>query len=256
MLKQLEATQYLETQITGLSRPAQLRCGAAGNEIDVITKFKSSVRNREVSLGTEFICSMIARDLGLTTPQPYAVNISKEFAETVSGFPGDLMRRSLGLNFGSEFLADYSVLQPDTQLPQSLHGQAGEIFAFDILIQNYDRQTSNPNLLFNRKKLVLIDHESAFSPILELKNCTFAALHLEIFYQHVLFGSLDKTATDYTHFTNNLEKLTTQRISAYIEAVPDEWKRESEAYRRIADYLNWAVTERKDLCARILELLG
>jgi hypothetical protein len=252
----LEAAQYLETQITGLSKPAQLRWGAAGEEIDVITKFKSSVRNREVSLSAEMICSRIARDLGLFTPTAYAVHISREFAESVAGFPGDLMRRSIGLNFGSEFLADYSVLEPNAPLPEALYNQAAQIFAFDVLIQNYDRQTSNPNLLFNSERLVLIDHESAFSPVLSMQEFGLDRLHYEVFYQHVLFPTLSKDATDYAPLTAKLEKLTKNKISAYIDALPDEWKQDGEAHRKIADYLNWMVAERKELCARIVELLG
>jgi hypothetical protein len=256
MLKTLEASQYLETQITGLSQPAQLRCGKPGNEIDLITKFKSSVRNREVSLGAEVICALMARDLGFTTPEIYLVEISRQFAETVPGFTGDLMRRSAGLNFGSGFLRDHSVFDSSISLPEPLQCEAAEIFAFDVILQNFDRQSTNPNLLYNRRNLVLIDHESAFSPVLRLNHFALDTLQFEPFYQHVLFPSLNKTATDYSGFASNLQKLTTGKLSGYIEVLPDEWKQDAEAYRKIADYLEWVVAERNALSDRILELLG
>lgn len=53
--------------------------------------------------------------------------------------------------------------------------QAAAIFAFDLLIQNPDRHTVNPNLWTRSDRLVVYEHEQAFS-----------FLHVLGFVKHIL----------------------------------------------------------------------
>ena len=73
------------------------------------------------------------------------------------------LRASIGVNFGTELMKSMIILGSSAQLPESSICDALKIFAFDGLIQNPDRSAANPNMYRRSGKLIVIDHECAFS---------------------------------------------------------------------------------------------
>lgn len=253
----LEPLVYHPTPLSGLSKPALITAYGHSGERTVIAKFKSSVRNRELSLAAELLCSCLAADLGIPVPTPFLINIPREFSVTVKGFHGDLMLRSEGWNFGSEYMfPGYSVVQPYTVLGQELMGAAAEILAFDVMIQNYDRQLSNPNLLTNGEQLCVIDHESAFSPVLATPAFNVESLNLDHYYQHILFHSINKNAVDYHRFEKAVGNIQARRVKAYFETLPEDWLGEVDQIKKLTDYLLWCIEERKTILNAVRELLA
>jgi len=161
IVEQLEAEQFFGFTANGYSRPARVRCARTdGSKAEVYLKFIGGVQEREFGLVSELLCSLLARELGLDVPTPFVVNLSADFLAGVPQAARDLVSRSLGLNFGSESLpAGFSVVPPEPRVPIVLRPAATEIFAFDVIFQNRDRKQDNPNLLWNRTKILMIDHE-------------------------------------------------------------------------------------------------
>jgi hypothetical protein len=110
------------------------------------------------SLVAEIIVGALADALGLSVP-------ARVLIEIPPGVPvddphqelGDLLQRSVGLNLGFQYLPDaQSVLASDP--PRVDRELAAKILWLDGLVQNPDRTVKNPNLLWSKGTLWLIDH--------------------------------------------------------------------------------------------------
>lgn len=257
MIERIEAEFFHDFQTKGYSRPARLTCRRAnGQQIEVFIKFAGGVRDHYFGLCAEVLCSLIARQLGFSTPDPYIVNLSPEFLAGAPQNAKDLISRSLGLNFGTVAVGSgYGVMPPDARLPQDLRKTAAEIFAFDILIQNFDRKRDNPNLLWNRKRIVLIDHESALSSILKWPDFDFARMDLDKFYDHVFYSEISPADADFQRLAVCLQTLTPSVVDEFFNHLPSVWHNPG-ALSQIRKYLNFLVANCHPICNLIAERIA
>ena len=257
MVEQLEAEQFYSFTSSGYSRPARVTCSRAnGSKIDAYVKFMGGIRNRGFGLAAELLAALLARDLGLFTPTPFIVNLSSEFLAGVPREAKDLVSRSLGLNFATESTPDgFSLVPPEPRVPQALRPLAAEILAFDIIIQNYDRKSDNPNLLWDRTRILMIDHESAFGSLLTRPNPSFVSLELDRFYDHVFHSAVSPSDADYGRFGDALARISPQRISELLCEIPVSWQ-VKEDLAKVEQHLIWAVQNREEICRLIRERLS
>ena len=253
-MEQIEAEYFHGFQTSGHSRPARLTCrGANGQLIEVFIKFAGSVYGHYSGLCSEALCSTVARQLGFLTPDPYIVNLSQEFCDAAPNEAKDLIFRSLGLNFGTVAAGSgYGVMQTEPRLPEHLRKTAAEIYAFDILMQNFDRKMSNPNLLWNRKSIVLIDHECALTPVLQWPSFSLANLELDKFYDHVFYSEISPIDADFQRLISALKTMTPDFLDALFEQLPDVW-RDEKALSTLKQYLHFVVDNSQPLCDIIHE---
>jgi hypothetical protein len=257
MIEQIEAEFFHDFQTKGYSRPARLTCRRANSQqIEVFIKFAGGVRDHYFGLCAEVLCSSIARHLGFWTPDPYIVNLSPEFLAGAPEDAKDLICRSLGLNFGTVAVGSgYGVMPTEPRLPHDLRKIAAEIFAFDILIQNFDRKWDNPNLLWNRKRIVLIDHESALNSVLRWPDFEFARLDLDRFYDHVFYSEISPADADFQRLVAVLQTLTPVILDGFFDQLPDVW-RDENALSRVKNYLNSLVDNRQQVCDLIHDIIS
>jgi HipA-like kinase len=121
------------------------------------TKLRGAGQGRS-ALVAEIIVAGLAQTLGLRVP-PMALIALEEGVETLDrdGELADLLRASHGLNLGFRYLPDARDFRP-TEVEAVGPEIASTIVWLDGLVQNPDRTPRNPNLLWCRKELWLIDH--------------------------------------------------------------------------------------------------
>jgi hypothetical protein len=255
-VEQLEAEQFYAFTKTGYSRPARVGCARAdGSKVDVYVKFFGGVERREFSLVSELVCSLLAKELGLNAPTPYVVNLSPEFLAGLPKPAQDLVNRSLGLNFASESAPPgFSVVPAEPRVPLALRESAADVFAFDIVIQNCDRKADNPNLLWDRTKIMVIDHERAFGFIRENPLPSLSSLELDRYYDHVFYSAVSPNDAHFTHLKQALGRLSPDRIEMLLGKIPKPWQVE-EDLARVRDHLLWVVENRLQVCDLIRERL-
>ena len=258
MIERLDAEVFHGFQTRGNTRPARLTCRRAdGTRVDVCGKFAGSVRNHHFGLCAELLCSEFARTLGLVTPVPYLVEVTPEFVSGVPSNARDLLNRSLGVNFASEALGEgYSTIPAGTRIPQHLRRLAEEIFAFDVLIQNYDRKADNPNMLWNRTKIYLIDHERALDPARSGEHShSVASLDLDRFYDHVLYESLSPSDCSLERFAGALGGLAEGTLDGWFDSIPELW-RNTTYLQRVRNYFEWLIEHQQQVCALIQQRIA
>lgn len=231
MMEVVTAVRFDRPMSNGKTRPCLLACERAnGDEVEVVAKFSAGSELKAGGLAAEAIAALLAADLGMRVPEPFLVLLDDGFFDLVAASHrelADLMRRSSRLAFGSRKLPPgFATLPAGAPIPAELRQAAAEIFAFDCLIENPDRRTTNPNLLSDGRFFAIIDHELAFMTVgiigwqppwklgaLTPSNCA----------AHALFQGLSGRQYDFSRLQSAWESITEERLQAYRAALPPEW---------------------------------
>jgi len=166
-LPEIEALSSFGTFETGTTQPMKI-LGVdmkTGKRDELIVKFFNSTRMSMKSSCRELIGAWMAKQVDINVVEPAIVNISEKFVETLNGAKGYASAlKSVGINFASFYNAGYfELILPNHKFDNNLIEQVKKIFVFDMLIQNADRGAGKPNVLTNSEKLLIFDHELAFS---------------------------------------------------------------------------------------------
>jgi hypothetical protein len=213
----------------------------------------------------ELMAAQLADDLGLDVPRAAIVEVPSGFEAIVTDAEAAAaVKESPGLNFGSLHLGTgFTVWPPDRSPHGGQHDQAASIFAFDLLLQNPDRRTDNPNLWARSDRLGVYDHEQAFSflvlPIIGGAPRPWIAADqtagFRFLEKHVFYSSLRGSSFDLEPFEERLGSLTDAQIKGYAAAVPAVWREGNDFCEKISEYLREARDERSKLLNYIKHLL-
>lgn len=250
---------------SGASEPLIIvvKAEADGKLYDVYAKLTDKLHTGIKGYTAEAIASLLAADLGLHTPQPFAVTIDDNFIASVTD--EDIRRRlekSAKVIFATQGLPP-SAKVPTTDMPLSPAQlkTAGNIFAFDALIENYDRGgDGKANCLLNDDTISVIDHEKAFPsamglPLLGRKN-PWEIGSLERYRSsgsHLFINQILKHSSkiDMSDFFSLWSSLTTERINEYGNCLPSQWSNDNNSCVAlilqhivdIRDNMNGCITE-------------
>ncbi len=131
----------------------------ADNYGTYVMKFRGAGQG-PLALVAEIVVGELARRLGLPTPEIVLADLDPRIPPSEPDPEiQDLMRASLGLNLGVDFLPGSAGFDPLGWTADS--GFASEVLWLDALVQNVDRTWRNPNLLVWHKNIWLIDHGAA-----------------------------------------------------------------------------------------------
>ncbi|NJL18855.1 MAG: hypothetical protein HC901_00575 [Bdellovibrionaceae bacterium] len=113
-----------------------------------------------------------------------------------------------------------------------------EVFAFDGLIQNPDRRHANPNCAFLGDKILIYDHESAFSHFMSIRSVApWEAGGLAFLKDHIFFQTLRGGNLMLDRLQGALDAIDETRIDEYINSVPAEWNGQATTTDKIKIYL-------------------
>ena len=244
MIRRVRATEIQRRMQSGSKDPILVRCNSPTGAIDVVAKLRGSLPRDTFALAIEYVVSQLGKDLGLNCSEIVAVEFDEAMVSAAE-MAGDtklarLIERSLGLNVGSVFLGPGFIVASCAALEKRyLRETLSGIFAFDFLIQNFDRQASNPNLLRKGKRLVLIDHEQALG-MLDVESepdFNLEMFKIDPFFRHIAFTCVTDLAPTFAGLFEKLAALPKQKIHAYIDEVPSAWA--SSRVDNLRKYLLW-----------------
>lgn len=168
-------------------------------------------------MNKELFASVIAREFEIPTSDPALITLSDDFIHTLSG---EDKQRVEYLNpkivFGCKFQPTYSDY-PIAINPSSVKFINPEtIFAFDVLIRNFDRRKKKPNLIIDGNNYFCIDHEHSLDIIKPFSQ-------YDIFYDwtalknpesyHLFFEYLRrKKDVDFFEFSELLKSFNTKSL--------------------------------------------
>lgn len=228
-IERLTGARYVVPLREGGSLPAVVE---TEDDRAFVVKFLGAGQGKK-ALVAECLAAGLAQTLGLPIPDAAVVSIEDGFG---IGEPDpeiqDLLRASVGLNFGLAYLPGAIAFDPaaDRDLSPEL---AADIVWFDSAITNIDRTPRNTNLLVWRGRFWLIDHGAALYfhhswPGWESRvQSAFPQIE-----DHVLLHRAgDLTAAD----SRLRPKLTDDVLRCVVASVPDEWLGGEEQFATIEE---------------------
>jgi hypothetical protein len=215
VLPRVTATCYVTPLREGGSLPAIMEADDLGT---YVVKFRGAGQGPK-ALVAEVISAGLARACGFLVPELVTVGLAADLAP---GEPDqeiqDLLRASSGLNLGVDFLA--GAVDFDAAAASVGSELAGRILWFDALASNADRSWRNPNMLFWRDQLYLIDHGATLTYQHRWESADAITARPYDIADHALLGCTpDIDAAD----RELAGRITPAVISGAVAAVPDEW---------------------------------
>jgi len=133
---------------SGKTKPMTIQC--LEDELceyqNYVVKFCGNTFLKQRSIMREILASKLAIYLGMQTPEPALVEIKQEFIEIYRGkYEFGELEKGLGINFGSKELTTAVIYSGDKISPE-FYEDAAEVFAFDVLVYQFDRTIGNSNL--------------------------------------------------------------------------------------------------------------
>jgi hypothetical protein len=142
----------------GGSLPAVVDAESAGT---FVVKFRGAGQGPN-ALVAEALVAQIGLALGLAVPRPAIVELEDGFGRSEPDPEiQDLLRASVGANFGLEYLPGALAFDPAVDAQLVAGDQAADIVWLDALVTNVDRTARNTNLLVCKQQVWLIDHGAA-----------------------------------------------------------------------------------------------
>jgi hypothetical protein len=213
----LTATRYVAPLREGGSLPALVEADDDGL---YVLKFRGAGQG-PLALVAELVAGRIAGLLGLPVPEIALIEVDRQLG-TAEPDPEiqDLLRASVGLNVGLDFLPGALSFDPAGSEPPSAE-RAADIVWFDALISNVDRTPRNPNLLEWHGRLWLIDHGAALYHHHRARGLAGGArAPFAQIGEHVLLPYAGSIAEADARLAPLLDRAALDRVAALI---PDPW---------------------------------
>jgi len=215
-LRTVNVTRYVTPLREGGSLPAIVE---ADDGFLYVIKFRGAGQGKK-ALVAELIGGEIARAIGLKMPELVFINLDNSFGQSEPDEEiQDLLKFSVGLNFGLHYLSGAITYDPIVSVADSM--TASKVVLLDSIISNMDRTVRNTNMLNWNKELWLIDHGASFyfhhswTTWEKHANGTFPLIK-----DHVL---LERATELETAATEIKSLLTDELVDEIVDLVPDDF---------------------------------
>jgi len=217
-LPRVVGSRYVVPLREGGSLPAVVDTDADGS---FVVKFRGAGQGPK-ALVAEALVALIGRALGLPVPRPAIVDLEDGFGR---GEPDpeiqDILRGSVGANFGLEFLHAALAFDPAVDAALVSPELGAEIVWLDAFVTNVDRTPRNTNLLVCGQQVWLIDHGAA------------------LFFHHRWSGWQQRIHSPFTQIAEHVllsragdleaadarlrARLDSAQLARIVDSVPEEW---------------------------------
>ena len=229
-LPRITGTRYVVPLREGGSLPAVVDTDADGS---FVVKFRGAGQGPK-ALVAEALVAQIGRALELPMPRAAIIELEDGFGR---GEPDpeiqDILRGSVGANFGLEFLHGALAFDPAVDAALVSAESAADIVWFDAFVTNVDRTPRNTNLLVCGSQVWLIDHGAAlffhhrWSGWRQRIQSAFPQIA-----EHVLLGRAgDLQAAD----ARLHRRLDSASLQAIVASIPEEWLGEEPEFATTDD---------------------
>jgi hypothetical protein len=188
----VSAIRYVAPLREGGSLPGIVEADDLGT---YVCKFRGAGQGTPV-LVAEVIVAELVRAAGLRTPRLVGLQLDEAIARYEADEEvQDLLKASIGLNLGVDFLPGSFGFDPTVAMPAD---EAARILWLDAFVANVDRSWRNPNLLVWHGDVWLIDHGAS------------------LYFHHAWSGGL----TDPARFAGQGYDVTDHVLAAHARGVP------------------------------------
>jgi hypothetical protein len=127
------------------------------NDSYVVKIFQDHILNLTCK---EVYASVLAKHFDLNTPEPVLIEVNNAMINELKKHEKyKNWQVTEGVFFGSKYVTGAKSFTDTLPLKRYDYWVLTNIFAFDVLIMNWDRQREKPNVIIKNKDIYVIDHE-------------------------------------------------------------------------------------------------
>ncbi len=230
--RRLTAVRFVKELSSGATRPCVFECeDQAGTRVgEFVVKF-GSPRLMGDSNGPYFEClgAQMADFFQIPVPEPAVVELTPELGEAIPVWEQSVrerVRSNSGTRFACAYLgAGLQVWALNQPIPEPLIPAACDILAFDAVIDNADRRSDRPNLLWGEGKIWVIDHELAFgfTRLIGGPNAGWNLGGLSFLLDHPLYSGLRGQVLNFERFRDRLEAFDGTAVTRILGSIPSDF---------------------------------
>ncbi len=232
MLPLYKATAFQEYDIAGgSSRPCIVSVIDENNnsiaDSYVVKIFKQNFLQHTCR---EVFGAVLAKHFDLAMPEPVLIEISSTMVQELKKHEKYKSSNICeGVFFGTKFLSNVESFDGSTALKNYDYWELGNIFAFDVLIQNADRQVGKPNVIIKNKTIHVIDHELSLNISKSFEDSfksntwdeTIKNNRSGHLFRSQLRMLMKKNKLNFDDFTENLRTLKPEILYPYMKQLID-----------------------------------
>ncbi len=259
-LPTIQPVSAVEVMKSGANTPQLIIgiCTQTGEKSDYVVKYLGAERMYVGACAKELIGVCIANQMGYNVPEPVQVLVSPQFIETLQGNSiFAIAAKSIGFNYGSSYIGSYPTFIKGQILNEKQLQQIPAIFAFDMFIQNADRNNIKPNMVSDGDKIYLFDHEMAFGFANEIPaNKTpwiIRDTDMDWVANHFFYPYLIGRNKNFNTFTEKLDTLDSTFWQKLVDITPVDWK--TDEFDKIVEGLNAILMNKNEFINQIIKRL-
>lgn len=202
ILEKYEAIKFHRAMKRGFTSPFLISAvhDTTGTEEILVVKSRAGYRNRQGAIFKEIFSTLLARELGIQTPEPVIVHLPAgfEFAAADDEHIYELIKMSEGLNFATVHLGNDWKPWNKGRSRSIATNDLERIYSFDALIQNADRKADNPNLLWKGDQVAALDFDRALDYVdsQTMDKAWRTVLAMLQIKEHVLYSEINHSDSE------------------------------------------------------------
>lgn len=190
------------------------------------------------AVANEVYANVLASEFGLNCPDAALINFPEHFNLTLTEEQQqELSLKDSRIKFGSIYITGATTYSKDMKLSNY---DIASVYAFDIMIANWDRRPVKPKILIKGNDLFLIDHELGFQYSQEHINSFNKGEIINRYIDHIFYSSL-KTGQDkqfyFNEFSEYLKGLYVDKLDSYMNQLY-EYNHPIGSFQLIKQYLS------------------
>lgn len=236
MLIKCDALRLEDIKRNGSTKPLVIDCEYSDENIPkrktLLVKTIGLPRVTERDIYCETFGNLLAREIGIETPEPFIVRIEKDFIDiNKKRLWEENITLKAGLGTGCEFFeSGFTVVKSNMFLSKEKFEKAVLIYGFDLLTQNPDRTETNPNCAMKGDSIIAFDFEKSFSflfPIIgqKVEPWEFSKLKLSGTNRHVFKHNLKakENEINWQPFIKKVKQINTEKLAELCALIPFEF---------------------------------
>lgn len=230
---------------------------------EYVVKYYGGMGMGFLACAKELLGAYLAKQLEINAMEPVLIEVSKAFVENLRGKEGfAVANKSIGLNIGTKFRPSGLSFKPEQSLTDEQKKQAMKIFAFDVFINNVDRNLRKPNMLAFGDDIYVFDHEKAFSFVEELpfmRNQTpwiLREVDMNWVTSHIFYPYLknkDYSDDSLNEFIQSMDQIDASFWQKVESLFPEQWL--DERFITITDFLTQIIDHKNEFKSELERVL-
>lgn len=267
MLDSISAVSYRKTFSSGRNNPLLLDAERKSGEFVQVVAKLASAECKASGLVREAIAAVFAADLEMRVPEPFVVEFSREFVQSVTD--SEVRSRLEGAGpsgFGSLYVPMAIQVTSGSALRSDETSEAVNVFGLDGGILNPDRRPAKPNCLRANDVLWLIDHELAFlnagllgrsivGPQAPWEPSGLRSLTTSE-SQHLFYEAIQGIGSRPNELCKALAKISDSRVDEYANAIPPQWIAADFDLEGLIGYIKQLITKCNELASEVEHVLA